>query len=175
LQRKKVLLRGKLLCDGGTQFVDCTIRDISPAGAGIRLFVDHDLPQRVYLIVMRDGVAHEAEVRWQSRTNYGLKIRRSFSMDAPLPEEWEFLKALWQRGDLHADSKGLCSVSSVTLYKGERISIVPVDGGFVAYARNLNGPIDPGINLGERVTGQRYETVEAAVKAAKAAIDTGEV
>lgn len=173
--RKKVLLRGKLVCHDATQFIDCTIRDISPAGAGIRLFVDQDLPRRLILVAMRDGVAHEAEVRWQLRTNYGLRIHRSFSLDDPLPEEFGYLKSFWERGDLHAHSRGVSSPASVTLYKGERISVVPADGGFVAYARNLNAPVDPGINFGERISPKPYATAEGALKAAKTAIDTGQI
>jgi len=173
--RKKVLLRGKLICDEPFQSIDCTISDISVSGAGIRLFALQNVPERVYLIIMRDGFAHEAEVRWRSRSNLGLLFHRSFSLDREVPTEMQFLKNLWEGGDLRDNPEHAGSLTSVIMYKGIRISVVPADGGFVAYARHTNGPVNAGLNVGEKVTAEAHESVDRALAAAKKAVDTGTV
>jgi hypothetical protein len=172
--RKKVLLRGKLVCDG-TQLIDCTISDISVSGAGIRLPKQQSVPKQVFLIIMRDAIAHEAEVRWQKRSNLGLLFHRSCLLDGQLPADMEFLKKLWERDDFHIDGRGIRSLSSATLYKGIRISVVPVDGGFAAYARPVDCQADGGLNIGKQVMAEVHDTVDAALAAAKKAVDAGKV
>ena len=149
--------------------------DISASGAGIRLFANQTVPEHVFLIIMRDGIAHEAEVRWQSRSNLGVLFHRSFSLNGEVPAELEFLKNLWQRPDFHADVRGIRSISSAIVYKGIRLSVVRVDGGFVAYARHIDRSVDAGLNVGERVTAEACDTVDRALAAAKKAVDAGKV
>ena len=88
------MLRARIVADGGTYWIDCAIRDISGVGAGITLPAERVVPKRVFLIVMRDGIAHEAEVRWQVRRNLGVLFHRSFSLGQELPAEVQYLKRL---------------------------------------------------------------------------------
>jgi hypothetical protein len=42
-----------------------------------------------------------------------------------------------------------------------------------AYAQNIDGPAVSGFRIGEKVTAKPHDTIDGAVAAAKAAIDTG--
>jgi hypothetical protein len=169
--RKNVVLRGKLVCAGSTEGIDCTIRDISATGAGIRLIGDQPATDRVFMIVIRDGVAHEGEIRWRSRQKLGLHFTRSYSLAGDMPSDMKFLKALWDRPEFHTGVGR--ELSRVAVYRGSRISVIPVDGGYAAFARRLDAPVDAGVNLGDRLTVHPQSTVERALAAARVTIDSG--
>ena len=154
--------------------MDCTIRDVSAFGAGISLFTDQPLPKEVLLIVSRDSLAYEAEIRWRSRLNLGLFFARSFSLEGVLPPEFSFLQRLWESGDLSAYAHGVRSLSRMTEYKGFRISVVPLEGGFVAFAQHIDS-VDAGLNIGERITAGVHQTVDRALAAARLTIDAARV
>ena len=53
------------------------------------------VPKRLMLIEMRDGVAHDCEVRWRSPSAIGVFFFHSFSLDGSLPEEMQYLMQIW--------------------------------------------------------------------------------
>ena len=57
-----------------------------------------------------------------------------------------------------------------------RVSVQEIDAGFTAWIERLDrGLISSGYSLAEAVGTHHYETADAAIAAAKAAIDAGEV
>jgi hypothetical protein len=57
-----------------------------------------------------------------------------------------------------------------------RVSVQEIDAGFTAWIERLDrGLISSGYSLAEAVGTHHYETPDAAIAAAKAAIDAGEV
>ena len=167
------MIRARIVTDGGAHWIDCAIRDISAFGAGIILPAEHVLPKRVFLIVMRDGIAHEAEVRWQTRRNLGVLFHRTFPLDQEMPAEFQFLKQLAEGGAGQSEGATAFFGNLASSYKGFRISVIRENGGYGACAQKIDGTVVCGFTIGERVTAKAYDTVDGAVAAARAAIDTG--
>jgi hypothetical protein len=95
-RRRKALLSGKIIDRNGSSLVDCTIRDISDGGAGIEFAAGQIVPNQVFLMDIRSGVAYEAEVRWRQPRRAGLCFVRSFSLSGVVPEKIRHLKQLWE-------------------------------------------------------------------------------
>jgi hypothetical protein len=174
--RKKVIIRARISYGDGAHSIDCTICDISVAGAGIRLPAEHNLPNRVFVIMLRDGIAHEAEVCWQARCNAGVQFLRSFSLDRQMPDDVEFLKGVWD--DIPRDPQAVHALFQdyyATSYKGLRISVVRENGGYVAFSQNIKDPVDSVLSIGVKLPTAPHDSVEGALTAARAAIDRGSV
>ena len=98
--RTRTYMSGKLVYGGGAFSVDCAIRDISRGGAKITLPERQFLPFDLYLIVVKNCVAHQANIVWLNAPARGLRFTRTYSMSAALPEDLKFLRKLW--GDAYA-------------------------------------------------------------------------
>jgi hypothetical protein len=96
--RRKALLTAKVVDRESAQSIDCTIRDISDGGAGIEFAADQIVPNQVFLIDMRSGNAHKAEVRWRKPRRAGLRFLQTISLRESVPEDVQHLKRLWESG-----------------------------------------------------------------------------
>lgn len=93
--RPRVLLSGKIVHSGGAYSIDCVIRNISRDGAMITLARHQTLPPDVHLIVVKQGIVHQAKVVWFNYPARGLRFLRTFSLNADLPDDMRFLRNLW--------------------------------------------------------------------------------
>src|SRR5947209_15347919 len=96
--RSKTFLLGKVVSLRGVYLFDCDIRNISASGACIALSARPFVPKNVFLIIMKNGAAHEAEVKWRDLPQLGLEFLRSYALDGQVPDELGFLQQLWARG-----------------------------------------------------------------------------
>ena len=96
--RGRVLLGGKLVYGQGDRSADCVIRDLTELGARIRLASDIRIPDEVWLIILRSGIAHRAVVVWRSWLGIGLKFVDSVDLRIPIPEPLRHLHRLWLEG-----------------------------------------------------------------------------
>lgn len=94
--RRRAFLPGKLVGQDGANLGDCTIRNISDNGAGVDFTADQIVPNRVFLIDMRSGVAYEAEVKWRKPMRIGLFLACSIPLHGVVPENLRHLKQLWE-------------------------------------------------------------------------------
>ncbi|MEI9885538.1 MAG: PilZ domain-containing protein [Rhizomicrobium sp.] len=95
--RKRVLFGGKIVHGDGAFSLDCTIRDLSDAGAKVTLGNRVSIPAEVYFIDQRSGVAHLAQVAWRRTPNFGLKFLTRIDL-ADVPKELGYLARLWNAG-----------------------------------------------------------------------------
>ena len=170
--RKKVMIRARIVYGDGAHSIDCTVCDISAGGAGIRLSIEHHLPKRIFLIVLRDSIAYEADVRWQARCNIGVEFLGSFPLDRQVPDDVAFLQPLADSGP--RDPKGGLGLSRDVLwtsYKGFRISLVREGGGYAAFAQAIGSPVESAFSKGEKLTSEPQDCVDRALAAARGAID----
>jgi hypothetical protein len=99
--RKRTLLIGKLVYSEGpfapddAFMLDCTVRNISEGGARIEVPQHQLLPSNLYLIVVKYCVAHWARVVWLDLPARGLQFSRTYSLNATLPDDLNFLRGLW--------------------------------------------------------------------------------
>ncbi len=94
-KRKRVLLGGKIVYGDGAFTYDCSIRDLSEAGARIGIPGAVVLPKHFYLIDLRQAAGYDCEVVWRNATQTGVTIRNAFSL-ADLPDsKLAFLRRLY--------------------------------------------------------------------------------
>lgn len=81
-KRTRTFLSGRLAYGNGAFTVDCTVCDISPAGARVRVQDGAIVPGSVYLVLLRARTAFQATVKWRRRDgNIGLKFNSRHSLE----------------------------------------------------------------------------------------------
>lgn len=101
LQRKREFAAGLLAKDGHSQPRNCLIRDVSPAGAQIRIAGIPPVPDEAYLINLRGRLAYHARAVWQRGSLTGLRFEKSYVINKLLPADLEFLRTLLIEANLH--------------------------------------------------------------------------
>lgn len=94
LPRKKVLFSGVIADTTGKNEIDCTIHDMTVRGAQVQVSRTLNCDAELYLVNTRSEIAHLARVAWVKADRAGLSFVRSYSLDASLPPQLEFLRIL---------------------------------------------------------------------------------
>lgn len=94
--RRRTLLRGRI-CWGPHYAIsaDCTIRDLSEAGAQLRLPAAQALPPSFALIHVLDGTAFEATLAWRNGDLAGVRFLAAHDLKSPGPRELLPLRQVW--------------------------------------------------------------------------------
>ncbi|MCC8967294.1 diguanylate cyclase [Bradyrhizobium sp. Pear76] len=71
--RQRVFKRGQILLPGLGATIDCTVRNQSRRGAGIRIDAPFAVPKEFELLITGDGVRKRVQVRWQIGTDLGVE------------------------------------------------------------------------------------------------------
>ena len=90
-----MLLPGVIAYDGGIYSVDCTLRDLSDAGARVLMPKYTQFPSRFYLINVRDRVAYEARVIWCGVSEAGVAFTKTLALADGLDPNLSYLKRMW--------------------------------------------------------------------------------
>jgi hypothetical protein len=93
--RRRVFLRGKVVLANTHFSSDCTIRDLSPTGARIRVNPDTISIDPYHLIVVKDGVVHASTTAWQTGDEVGLEFDSTDSLSGDTPPHLRQLHRLW--------------------------------------------------------------------------------
>jgi hypothetical protein len=93
--RKRVLLSGLIVYGHGAFTCDCKYRNLSVAGARITLAYTLQLPSRVHLINVKDGIAHNAHIVWKKGLDFGVRFDATISLSAKPDVVIDRLKKLW--------------------------------------------------------------------------------
>ncbi len=94
LGRKRALLSAVGVSADGAMTFDCTIRDLSAGGGKIRS-KGVQLPDRFYLINIRDQVAYDATVAWKRNGEVGLKWNNVIPLAGTLDVRFAHLRKIW--------------------------------------------------------------------------------
>ena len=94
-RRTRSLLAGIAAYNKGAKSFPCSIRNFSETGARITLPSGYLVPGRLFLIMVRDRIAHEAVVMWYDRREAGLKFERSVQLSDNMDGELSYLNRLW--------------------------------------------------------------------------------
>ncbi|HEY4030027.1 MAG TPA: PilZ domain-containing protein [Caulobacteraceae bacterium] len=92
--RRRVLLAGKVVQAAGLS-MDCTIRNLTEAGAQIRVPAGQALPDAFDLIEIRSGVAYRAKVAWRSPAGTGVQFSERLDLNHPSAAVPLYLRTLW--------------------------------------------------------------------------------
>ena len=72
--RRRVLLGGMATYENGAYSLKCQIRDLNEKGARILVSSRQSLPEELYVIIVRDHMAHRAKVIWRKGEEAGLQF-----------------------------------------------------------------------------------------------------
>jgi hypothetical protein len=93
--RQRTFLGAKLVYGEEAYTVDCVVRDVSETGARVKLPAGQAVPDHLYLLEVRSGVAYESRVAWKRHPEIGLQFLRQYELaDASTPH-LKILKRLW--------------------------------------------------------------------------------
>ncbi|HEY2835980.1 MAG TPA: PilZ domain-containing protein [Rhizomicrobium sp.] len=74
MPRRRVLLGGVAAYEDGAYTLNCQIRDLNEKGARITVSGRQSLPEELYLVIMRDHMAHKARLVWRKGDEAGLQF-----------------------------------------------------------------------------------------------------
>jgi hypothetical protein len=94
-RRTRSLLTGIVTFNNGAESFSCAVRDFSETGARITVPVGVTFPGRLFLIMVRDRIAHEAVVVWFDKREAGLKFERSLTLGENKDDKLAYLNRLW--------------------------------------------------------------------------------
>ena len=94
-RRRRTLLGGRVAFGGGAFVFDCAIRDLTEAGASITVPKTQLLPNRVYLIGLRDRLVYEADVAWRKGAEAGLTFLSTMQLSELTDTKLSYLHKLW--------------------------------------------------------------------------------
>ncbi|RUW81896.1 PilZ domain-containing protein [Mesorhizobium sp. M1E.F.Ca.ET.063.01.1.1] len=72
--RQRVLKGAAILTGVNNSEVKCTVRNMHPGGAELKVAPESRVPDHFLLYVPVDGVAYRAEVRWRRNDRVGVKF-----------------------------------------------------------------------------------------------------
>jgi hypothetical protein len=93
--RARSLLSGKLVIDGGRMSLDCVIRNMSSRGARVELAPSIDLPAKVGLLIIREGLLCDAKVVWRRKGETGLTFVARHDLRRDTDPARRGVRALW--------------------------------------------------------------------------------
>jgi hypothetical protein len=93
--RQRAFLGAKLVYGDGAFTVDCVVRDVSLTGARIKLPEGQAVPDSVFLVEMRSGIAYEARVAWKRHPEIGLEFIHQHGLAEASTPHMMILKRLW--------------------------------------------------------------------------------
>ncbi|HEY9217506.1 MAG TPA: PilZ domain-containing protein [Phenylobacterium sp.] len=94
--RQSVLTKGLLIHGRSSLSVPCTIRDVSSLGARVKLSTPEILSRPIYLVIVRNGAAFEAEIAWAKSGELGLQFKGRLNLGAPKTDIEKIAAGLWQ-------------------------------------------------------------------------------
>jgi hypothetical protein len=95
--RVRTLQSGKLLLEADTEGIDCAVRDLSIAGAGIRLPAPMDLPQAMRLLMIREGLLFDCVQIWRREERAGLRFTGRHDLRGDPDSAFHAIWALWKQ------------------------------------------------------------------------------
>jgi hypothetical protein len=93
--RRRVLLGAKVVEPDGTFSTDCTIRNMTDAGAGLRLPSSVPVGDSVYLIELRTGATHQVKVEWRRDADLGVSYEKEVQLQPSTDPRVRMLHRLW--------------------------------------------------------------------------------
>ena len=72
--RQRVFKRGQIFVPSVGATIDCTVRNQSPHGAGLRIDTAFAVPREFELLIAGDGIRKRVQVRWQIGTDLGVEF-----------------------------------------------------------------------------------------------------
>lgn len=93
--RQRTFLGAKLTYGDGAFTTDCVVRDFSVMGARVKVPEGLPIPDQVFLVEMRSGIAYEAKVVWKRHPEIGLEFVHEYGLSEASTPHLRLLKHIW--------------------------------------------------------------------------------
>ena len=93
--RARTLFAGKIIIGDGSISPDCMIRNLSVAGARVRIARSIDLPGVVGLLVIKEGLLFDATVIWRNGDETGVTFSGQHDMRRDTDPGRKIVRMLW--------------------------------------------------------------------------------
>ena len=93
--RQRSFLGAKLSYGDGAFTFDCVVRDVSETGARVKVPQGLAVPNHVFLVETRSGIAYEARVVWKRHPEIGLEFVHQHGLAEASTPHMMILKRLW--------------------------------------------------------------------------------
>jgi hypothetical protein len=93
--RVRTLLAGKLIIAQSGISLDCLIRNLSTGGARVRVNAETDLPPKVSLLLVKEGLLFETNVSWRRGDQIGLTFEGRYDLSGDVDPARRGARALW--------------------------------------------------------------------------------
>ena len=96
LQRSRTLQRGRI-CYGlqHAMSFDCMIRNLTEAGAMLRVAANQAIPERFTLLHVNGGIAFEAKLSWRRGEDAGAEFLSRHDLKGSVDDEYRALRHVW--------------------------------------------------------------------------------
>jgi hypothetical protein len=92
--RRRVLLTGKIAHPQSGLSADCVIRDLSPDGARVTVGPE-PMAADAFLIIVKDGVAHQAAAAWRAGGEAGLRFQTTSDLTGDPGPHLRAIQRIW--------------------------------------------------------------------------------
>jgi hypothetical protein len=93
--RARTLFSGKIIIGDGSVSPDCVIRNLSIAGARVRISRSIELPGVVGLLVIKEGLLFDATVIWRNGEETGLTFSGHHDLRRDTDPSRKIVRMLW--------------------------------------------------------------------------------
>src|SRR5580658_3153027 len=94
-RRARTLLAGKIIIEKGLIAHDCVIRAFNSGGARVRISAATEMPPKVGLLVIKEGLLFEAGVAWRRGDETGLAFVGQYDLRGDVDPARKGVRALW--------------------------------------------------------------------------------
>ena len=96
LPRRRTLQRGRVCYGAGfAMSFDCTIRNVTEAGAMLRAATNQAIPDHFALLHVGEGVAYDAKLLWRRGEDAGVTFHGRHDLHGPVDEAYQGLRRVW--------------------------------------------------------------------------------
>ena len=103
--RKRALLTARIAYGDGAFSSEATIKNISEAGAKLVVPKGQPIPEELFMIDVKAGIAYEAKTVWRHPPEVGLSFTAAHPLDETLPSNLKFLLSAYNSARPRAEGR----------------------------------------------------------------------
>ena len=95
--RQRTFLGGKLVFGPQDLTADCTIRNLSGHGAKIQCSLTPNLPPDLWVVVVKQAIAHRATIAWRRGEEFGARFHEAHDLKATTDPRLDVVRRVWRQ------------------------------------------------------------------------------
>lgn len=95
--RQRTFLGGKLVFGAQDLTADCTIRNLSGHGAKIQCSLTPNLPPDLWVVVIKQALAHRATIAWRRGEEFGARFHEAHDLTTTTDPRLDVVRRVWRQ------------------------------------------------------------------------------